>query len=199
MNVKSILMCPECMCSLADNLECSNCKNIFVYKNGVYDVVSQKLSNSQEILWQITDEMIENENPTDLSNSNDELDWVKDYFCRKNKETLEAEQKLYDYSIKLIEDFSGTVCDLATGMGGMLQRLLNSKNKAFDIVCTDIDKRVLMWTRKIKQTDDKRVSYVACDGRYLSITDNSFDYITSFGHLGISRNAIRLQGNFTVR
>ena len=184
MNAKSILMCPKCMCILTDNLECNNCKNVFTYKNGVYDVVFQKLSNNQKILWKITDEMIENENPTDLSNSNDEPDWIKDYFSRKNKETLEAEQKLYDYSIKLIENFSGTVCDLATGMGGMLQRLLDSKNKAFDIVCTDIDKRVLMWTRKIKQTDDKRVSYVATDGRYLSIIDNSFDYITSFAAFG---------------
>lgn len=184
MNVESILMCPECMSSLNDNLECNNCKNVYAYKNGVFDIVSQKLSNNQIILWKITDEMIENENTSDLSNNNDEPDGVKDYFSRKNKETLEAEQKLYDYSVKMIEDFSGTVCDLATGMGGMLQRLLDSKNKAFDIVCTDIDKHVLMWTRKIKQTDDKRVSYVATDGRYLSIKENSFDYITSIAAFG---------------
>jgi SAM-dependent methyltransferase len=184
MNVKSILMCPDCMCSLSDNLECNNCKNIFTCKNGVFNVVSQKLSINQEILWKITDDMIENENATGLSNNNDEPDSVKDYFSRKNKETLEAEQKLYDYSVKLIEDFSGTVCDLATGMGGMLQRLLDSKNKAFNIVCTDIDRRVLMWTRKIKKSDDKRVSYVATDGRYLSIKENSFDFITSIAAFG---------------
>jgi ubiquinone/menaquinone biosynthesis C-methylase UbiE len=184
MNVKSILICPECRCSLNDNLECNNCNNVYTYKNGVFDVVSQKLSNNQKILWNITDEMIKDEKTSELSNTKKEPDWVKDYISRKNSETLEAEKKLYSYSERLIEAFSGTVCDLATGMGGMLERLLNSKNKAFEIVCTDIDKHILMWTRKIKHTDDKRVSYVATDGRYLSIKNNSFDVITSIAAFG---------------
>lgn len=187
MNIKSILMCPECKCSLNEHLECSNCNNTFTYKNGVFDVVSQKLSHDQEILWKFADEMIESDNALNnenLSNSEDETDWEKDYLSRKNKETIEAEQKLHEHSVKLIETFSGTVCDLATGMGRMLQRLLDSENKNFDIVCTDIDKRVLMWTRKTKQTDDKKVSYIATDGRYLSIKDNSFDYVTSFAAFG---------------
>lgn len=189
MNIKSILMCPECHCGLSDTLECVNCHQVYDYKNGVFDIVSQSLSSNQEILWKISDEMIDGDNAPDLfnnpdlSNNNEEPDWVKDYFSCKNKETLEAEQKLYNFSVQLIEAFSGTVCDLATGMGGMLQRLMDSKNKNFDIVCTDIDKKVLMWTRKIKQTDN-RVNYIATDGRYMSVKDNSFDYVTSFAAFG---------------
>ena len=69
-------------------------------------------------------------------------------------------------------------------MGGMLQMILESHNSNISIVCTDISKRVLAWTRKIKQTNDDKVSYIATDGRYMSIKDNSFDFITSAAAFG---------------
>ena len=48
MNIKDMLMCPECKCSLSDGLECCDCHHIYSYKYGVYDVISQKLSSNQE-------------------------------------------------------------------------------------------------------------------------------------------------------
>lgn len=182
-DIKDILICPVCKSKLTNDLFCKQCSDYYSYKYGVFDIVSQKLSKDQQILWRITDEMIEDEVKAKKQESI-ESNWDKDYYSRKNKETKEAEDKLNDYMDKLIENLSGVVCDLATGMGGMLQKLLNSNKKDFYIVCTDLDKRILAWTRKIKQTDDNRVFYIATDGRYMSIEDQTFDYITSRAAFG---------------
>ena len=127
--------------------------------------------------------MIENDVEAAKKKDNDNAS-IKDYNAHKNKETLEAQKMQREHMDSLIEGFSGIVCDLATGMGSMLQKILNANNKNFSIVCTDIDKRMLMWTRKLKQTDNHRVFYIATDGRYMSIKDKSFDYITSLAAFG---------------
>ena len=186
MNIKEILMCPECKRSLSDGLECCKCHNIYSYKYGVYDVVSQKLSSNQEILWRVTDEEIEKEEipNADVDNNTPQPDWVKDYYSRISDETKQAQKKQADHMNELVNSLSGIVCDLATGMGGNLQRLLDAEAKGFTIVCTDIDRRILAMTRKNKKTDDDRVFYIATDGRYMSIKDNSFDYITSVAAFG---------------
>jgi SAM-dependent methyltransferase len=182
-DIKNILVCPECKCELTNELKCKNGSHQYSYKYGVYNIVSPALSANQEILWKNTDEMLEG----DINTQNqqpEENSWVRDYQNRKNQETKNAERQIYEYMVELINGLSGDVCDLATGMGGMLQMLLNSPNKNFNIVCTDISDKVLAWTRKIKKTDDSRVFYIATDGRYMSIKNNSFDYITSIAAFG---------------
>ena len=181
--IQEILMCPLCQSDLRDNLTCKGCKEKFNFKPGVYDVVSEKLSSNQEILWEITDEMIEQEDG-DNEQKEDHDAFIKEYNSYKNSETLEAQELERVYMEALVEDFSGIVCDLSTGMGSMLQKMLNAENKSYKIVCTDIDKRILMMTRKLKETNDERVSYVASDGRYMSFKESSFDYVTSLGAFG---------------
>ena len=149
-------------------------------KYGVYAVVSEKLSSNQTVLWKITDEMIESEEESYM----EKPAWIDDYYARLSNETKQGREKQDEFMNQLINSFSGVVCDLATGRGGSLQRLLDSKSKNFNIVCTDIDKRILAMTRKNKKTDDSRVSYLATDGRYMSVKDNSFDYITSIAAFG---------------
>lgn len=183
MDVKSIIVCPKCRCPLDYNLCCKECNTQYSKYYGVYDIVNPELSSNQEILWNITDEDLADETNTG-ERQNAEEDWAKDYFSHKNKETIIAEQKLTNKTMELLKGLHGNVCDLATGMGGMLQMILESDNSDISIVCTDISKRILAWTRKIKQTDDDKVSYIATDGRYMSIKDNSFDYITSVAAFG---------------
>lgn len=181
--IQDLLMCPMCKGDLSEKLECKKCGSKYSYEHGVFDIISPELSGNQERQWQITDDMIENDIEAAKQKDNDAAS-IKDYNAHKNKETREAEKMQREYMSSLIEGFSGIVCDLSTGMGSMLQKMLNAKNKNFSIVCTDIDKRMLMWTRKIKQTDDHRVFYIATDGRYMSIKDKSFDYITSLAAFG---------------
>ena len=190
MNIYDLLICPKCKCRLSDSLICESCKSIFVYKQGVYNIVSSELSSNQISLWHITDEMIENPDRF-LRRKKQEDDWTKDYYARKNQETRDAEIKLEKFTISLLGNASGVVCDLATGIGGMLQKLLDLKNN-IEIICTDIDPKILAWTRIVKQTNDHHVFYIATDGRYLSIKDNSFDYITSLAAFGNIPNSDRV-------
>ncbi len=183
MDVKSIIVCPKCRCSLDDKLCCKECNTQYSKYYGVYDIVNPELSSNQEILWNITDEDLANKTNTSEQQSTED-DWTNDYLSRKNKETIIAEQKLASKTMELLKGLRGDVCDLATGMGGMLQMILESNNSNIFIVCTDISKRILAWTRKIKQTNDDKVSYIATDGRYMSIKDNSFDFITSVAAFG---------------
>lgn len=183
MDVKNIIVCPKCRCSLDDKLCCKECNTQYSKYYGVYDIVNPELSSNQEILWNITDEDLANKTNTSEQQSTED-DWTNDYLSRKNKETIIAEQKLASKTIELLKGLRGDVCDLATGMGGMLQMILESNNSNISIVCTDISKRILAWTRKIKQTNDDKVSYIATDGRYMSIKDNSFDFITSVAAFG---------------
>ena len=180
MNIIELLMCPECKSGLSEDLKCSGCHAEYGFKYGVYDVVSRKLSSSQEIRWKITDDMIESNEKSYM----EEPKWVNDYNSRLSDETKQAQQKQGEFMDELINSLSGTICDLATGRGQNLQRLLNSEAKDFNIVCTDIDRRILAMTRKIKKTDDARVFYIATDGRYMSVKDDSFNYITSFAAFG---------------
>lgn len=183
MNIENIIVCPKCRCSLDDKLCCKECNTQYSKYYGVYDIVNQELSSNQVILWNITDEQLANKTNTDERRGSED-NWRKDYFQRKNKETKNAEQKLAKKTMGLLKGLHGDVCDLATGMGGMLQMLLDADNPDISIVCTDISKSVLAWTRKNKQTDDDKVSYVATDGRYMSVKDNSFNFITSAAVFG---------------
>ena len=182
MDIKNFLGCPECNLPLSDNLECSCCHHVYGFKNGVYDIISTKLSSSQleqvRVNW-VTNEMLENESTLNQLKA----EWTK-IDVSKNKETIEAENLHNEYMTKLIKTFSGRVCDLATGRGTFLKLLADSDNKDFYIVCTDIAKQQLMLTRKIRQTDDERIFYIATDGRYMSFKDGSFDYITSYAAFG---------------
>lgn len=183
MDVKSIIVCPKCRCSLDDKLCCKECNTQYSKYYGVYDIVNPELSSNQEILWNITDEDLANTTNNKERQRTDD-DWIKDYFSRKNKETVIAEQKLANKTMELLKGLYGDVCDLATGMGSMLQMILEANNSNISVVCTDISKGVLAWTKKNKQTNDDKVSYVATDGRYMSIKDNSFDFITSMAAFG---------------
>jgi SAM-dependent methyltransferase/uncharacterized protein YbaR (Trm112 family) len=201
MNIIEIVMCPECKVGLAASskkcpvcdddtlkaLKCERCGREYEIRYGVYNLVSPSLSSNQTIYWQITDEQIEREieKPAETkSNGIDPLDSDNDYYARMNTETKQAQKKLNDFMKRLYGQLSGTVCDLATGRGGNLERLLDAESKEFKIVCTDISSRVLAWDRASKKTDDSRVFYIAADGRYMSVKNNSFDYITSVAAFG---------------
>ena len=182
MNIEKLLCCPVCRSPLTEALRCETCGVQYEHRHGVYRVISPVLSEDAVIYWKIKEEMLEDPEAF-LKQEEQEEAWTKDYFARKNKETIVAEKKLNEYTDSLLKTISGTVCDLATGMGGMLRKLLDAGSET-RIVCTDIDPNILAWTRVVQKTDDARVAYVATDGRFLSFRDESFDYVTSLAGFG---------------
>jgi ubiquinone/menaquinone biosynthesis C-methylase UbiE len=181
-DIKNILMCPECKCPLTECLQCTGCHRQYEYLHGVYNIVSEKISGDSEYLYKVTDEML-----ADLfseKHNTKRAETTLDYYAKWNSETLDAQKKQNTYLCKIIDNLSGVVCDLATGGGSMLEKILNVKQKNFIIVCTDINITQLIMTRRHLKTDDKRVFYVGTDGRQMSIKSNSFDYITSLSGFG---------------
>lgn len=179
MDIQKLFICPVCKTALSV-LKCPKCDGEYRFGHGVYDLISATLSANQEIFWQITDEMLDDDKALDFTAREKMKKEIDSY---KNSETLVAQKKLDELIAGELRALSGAVCDLATGMGDMLQKLLNTRNTDI-IIATDISPRVLAWTRKLKRTDDSRVFYVASDGRYMSLLDNSFDYVTSLAGFG---------------
>ena len=182
MHINNILQCPKCRQTLSEDFHCSHCGMQYQFVHGIYQLVSNEITNSQTSQWKITDEMLENPDAF-LKRELQEKDWEEDYQAKKNSETKEAERMLNEYTDALLQSLSGTVLDLATGMGRMLRKVL-AANQAVNVVCTDIDPRILAWTRIVLKTDDKRVAYVAADGRELPFPNDCFDYVTSFAAFG---------------
>lgn len=182
MHINNIIHCPKCKQTLSEDFRCSHCGIQYQFVHGVYQLISNEVTQSQTSQWKITDEMLENPDAF-LKRELQEKDWEEDYQAKKNAETKEAEKKLNEYTDTLLQSLSGTVLDLATGMGRMLRKVLDA-NQSVNVVCTDIDPRILAWTRIVQKTDDKRVAYVAADGRELPFSNDCFDYVTSFAAFG---------------
>lgn len=183
-SIRDIIMCPKCKCDLDDALICQKCGKQYSYRHGVYNLVSLELSGEQEYLCrdEIPNEIsliFSEETEAGHENSN------QHYYSLFNEETNLAFKKLDDYMMSVLTSLSGTVCDLATGGGTMLQMLFDSNNdKITNIVCTDINEFELIATRYRRNASRSNVSYITTDGRYMSVKDNSFDYVTSFAAFG---------------
>lgn len=182
-DIEKILICPECKADLDSKLQCTKCGAQYSRKHGVYDLISMKLSGNQEYLYtdEIPDDiypLYRDIYPEGFVESND------DYNSRLNEETKEAQKKQDEYVRELLKGMTGCVCDLATGGGCMLQKILDSAKNDVSIVCTDINMLELIMTRLRRNGDRTNISYIGTDGRYLSVKDDSFDYITSLAGFG---------------
>ena len=170
MNIADILICPECKTGLTKDLKCGGCNNNYIiHNNGVINLVSQNLSGELLQEQQETSELLQ----TKRKNSEPVLE-SEEY----KQAWQQVRQKMNDFINPLLDELSGIVCDVATGMGSHLTRLLNIGAKDFDIICIDIERMVLGLAAMQK---NPRVFCVAGDARYMPVKDNSFDYITSHG------------------
>ena len=164
MNIIDILMCPECKNSLSEGFLCKGCHSQYHFTKGIYDIVSQNLSGELLRYQQEVSDFLNKRRKTEKPKSNSEE-------C--NQAWQQLYQKRRDFINPLLSTLSGTVCDLATGGGTHLNRLLKVKSNDFNIVCIDVK----MYPGLIPS--NPRVYQVAGDARYMPIKDNSFDYITS--------------------
>lgn len=182
MNITGLLQCPKCKKALPAALQCACCGASYSFAHGVYDCRTDEHSADQTSFWKITDEILEDPQAFAAHKAQEDA-WRADYQSRMNQETKDAERAQDEYAAALLGSMSGTVCDLATGQGRMLRKIL-AANDTVKVICTDIDPRILAWTRLEQETDDDRIAFVAADGRNLSFRDDVFDYVTSFHGLG---------------
>jgi len=182
-DIHAILQCPKCRCALPENLSCPCCGTQYTHGFGVYNLIHMELSGEQEYLnrEELTEEYLAQFLTDEKVSLSTELD---DYTSRMNRETLEGFAAQDAYVRKRLHALQGTVCDLATGGGNMLQLVLDEAPADVTIVCTDISNLELAVTRRKRCPARENVYCIATDGRYLAVQDSSFDWITSFAGFG---------------
>lgn len=182
-DIYDILQCPKCRCALPANLACTKCGTQYTHGFDVYNLIHMELSGEQEYLNR--EELTEAYLAQFLADEKMSLSTVlDDYTARMNRETLEGFAAQDAYMRKRLHSLRGTVCDLATGGGSMLQLVLEEAPADVTIVCTDISNLELAVTRRRRCGNRDNVYCVATDGRYLALQDSSFDWITSFDGFG---------------
>jgi len=162
-------------------MKCEQCGKAYSFRGGIYDVISPNRLASQE-------------KPDIKRAIQRKLTYVikqlfikkfeRNYISKLSDDTREILRRQMEFMSKIYASFSGVVCDFPTGIGRNLKMLLDSKATNMTIVCTDLDKQMLSLARKHKGGKNLDVHYIVTDGRYMSVKDNTFDYIASIGAFG---------------
>ena len=98
------------------------------------------------------------------------------------QEVRSARDAMLDRVVELVRagDGDGTVVDVATGRGTLLERLLAATERP--LVATDISATVLERVRR--RLDDERVEYIVADARALPFSDGAIPTFAS--HVGLA-------------
>jgi len=180
---ESILRCPMCGGKIAKELYCEGCGAVYAKKHGVYKLISLARSGDQDFLWK--GEIPEDEASLFPPSEEERYRVIgEDYARHKNRETKEAQAKQLAELKRQLKEATGVICDFATGGGSMLQWILDYATSAEAVVCTDINEYEMMVTRARRCKERNNVHFLATDGRYLALADNSVDVITSLAGFG---------------
>ncbi|MGB3479395.1 MAG: class I SAM-dependent methyltransferase [bacterium] len=166
-DIQEILCCPVCKCSLTEELICTNCRRIYSLVDGIYVMIDPATSQKK---WKWDPTIFTEEKMTKVTT---------EYNSYINEETKTAQKIWWDKMDMYLTDFHGVVVDIATGLGGLFEKLMKS-NSNFSPIATDIDPNVLFWTTKrLQKMCVKELFGVATDAKYLAFKNNTADYITS--------------------
>jgi ubiquinone/menaquinone biosynthesis C-methylase UbiE len=183
-DITKILQCPLCKTGVTESLQCPQCGEKYIFENDVYVMVNKNLSRN-EWKWDLN---LFNEDKIKAAGER--------YKSFLNEDTKKADDIWHGEMSKHIAGFYGIICDVATGLGGMLDKLMAS-SADFQPIATDVDPNVLAWTtRKVKEKYKKDFISIATDGKNLALADNSVDYVTSraaLGNIPDTRKALREQ------
>jgi len=168
-SISEILACPLCKTRLDENLACRTCGEKYNFTNGLYIMINKKISPNE---WKWNPSLFTEEKMAKLS---------EEYRSQLNEETKNAQMVWWNKMEVYLANFQGIVVDIATGLGGMFEKLMKSE-KNFLPIATDVDPNVLFWTtNKMKKLYKKEFIGVATDAKYLAFRDNVADYISSCG------------------
>lgn len=170
-DIKKVLECPLCRMKLAKQLTCPKCGERYAYQNGVYVLINKKLSN-REWAW---DPELFTENTMKRNRER--------YQSYLNEETKIAQVLWWREMMKHSAGLHGLVCDLATGMGSLLSKLVKLKRRP-TIIATDVDPNILAWTASkvrnpLSNQAGKRLIAVATDAKHMAFCDGIFDCFVS--------------------
>lgn len=166
--METVLACPVCGNNISGDMSCTFCNREYTSREGVYILIDSETSGVQ---WKWDRRII----------SQKYRDEVKSAYEKMIvPEIREAHRKWWDMTLPALERVSGVVLDMATGLGMMLEQVLQ-RTKAYAIA-TDIDPSVLLSTKRAFEKNHIRDAfYLATDLRHIALRQNTVDHITSFG------------------
>lgn len=183
-DIYKILQCPLCKIGVTESLQCPKCGEKYIFENDVYVMVNKNISRNE---WKWDFNLFQEDKIKAAGER---------YKSFLNEDTKKADETWHNEMNKRIAGFQGVVCDVATGLGGMLDKMMASP-AAFQPIATDVDPNVLAWTTtKVKEKYKKDFISIATDGKNMALADNSVDYVTSLAALGNipdARKALREQ------
>jgi len=125
--------------------------------------------------------------PEAVENSSDEArarELAARYHSYMNEETKAAGEKVRRSTDGYLKTLSGTVLDVATGMGGMLGQLLQVSGDIVPIA-SDVDPNILRATRaRLGSKVPRKFHAVAADAKRLPFREASLDNIVTASGLG---------------
>lgn len=176
-NLHNLLCCPVCKGNVDKELKCLSCGNKYRLIDDVYMMIDPELSKKE---WQWDEKIFNRKKINNL---------LKQYKNYLNKETKNAQRIWLREMKNYIAGFHNIVVDFATGLGTMLENLLES-NADFTPIATDVDPNVLIWTKMSLNRYKKKFFTVNTDVKHFAFRDNSIDYITSLGGLNNIPNTV---------
>jgi len=168
---EKVLVCPVCKIALGGGLRCPSCRARYKFEKGVYLLKAKKLSGG-EFKWNKS-----------LFRRNKFRATQVDYFARMNRETRLAQlAQSHALEIELL-DLKGLTLDIATGLGGMLRRMLAARTKA-TIVASDVDQNMMARTARFMRRDFEGFFAVNADAKHLPFADGICDCAAGYAALG---------------
>lgn len=166
-SILGILQCPRCGDRVDEELRCTGCNKKYTSREGVHILIDKKASR---IEWTWDRRIL-------AKKYRDEI--RKGYIKLLSDEIRHAQEEWWNAVIPKIDQISGTVVDMATGLGIMLEKLLS---RPIDMaIATDIDPNVLLSTkREFDKIIEKKAFYLATDVKRIALKDEMCDFVTSF-------------------
>lgn len=171
--IKRILICPKCKGDISLQMKCMNCGASYDYKYGIYNILYEDIGEDYMFsTWNLE--------KADMKQSVQKYAaFQKEYDSYLNHETIAAKEKQCNFVKRRIKEMQGTVLDIATGRGMFLEEILSCNNDKIQIICSDIDARILAVTKETRHTGNN-VSYIGMDGRHMSLADSCIDHVVSY-------------------
>ncbi len=182
-NIRKLFQCPLCKVKLTAKLSCPKCNEKYLYQNGVYILINNKLS-AREWKW---DPELFTENSMRMTQ--------RKYQSYLNEETINAQKLWWKEMAEHCSGLRGLVCDLATGLGGLLEGLVKLRRK-LSIIATDVDPNVLAWTinktkNPLMKQAKQSIFAVATDAKHLAFCNEVFDFFVSCEGLNNIPNTLK--------
>lgn len=167
--IEALLACPVCGNKVNGNLRCTFCNRRYSSREGVYILIDSETSGME---WKWDRRIISQKYRKEVMDGYEKL---------ISPEIREAHNKWWDASYPSIARVSGTVVDLATGLGMMLEQILTRGGNNTTVIATDIDPNVLLSTKRaFEKREQRNAFYLATDIKHMALREGVADYITSF-------------------